>query len=197
MGYSALIVKRGSPRHKKLGRIYVYAMSAVVVTAYMMAILKPNAFLFGIAIFTTYFIYTGWSSVGGRWKTYAKQDRLAAYGFFLTATACLAILGYVKISKAEFADTFFTTALIFSIIAIAISLQDIWRLKGEPLTRTERIVKHLISMCAGLIATTTAVMVTLISYIPIIPPIFAWIGSSVVISPLIFYWVRQMRASTP
>ncbi len=172
-------------------------MSAVTITAYIMAIIKPNAFQFGITVFTTYFIYTGWSSVGGRWKTYAKQDRCAAYGFFLAAAACLGLLGYVKINKIKFSGTFLTTALIFSIIATIISLRDIWHLKDTPLSRTERIIKHLISMCAGLIATTTAVMVTLISNVPIIPPIFAWIGPSVVISPLIFYWARQMRTNAP
>lgn len=196
-GYSALIVKRGGPRHKKIGKIYVFAMSAVTATAYIMAVLKPNAFLFAIAVFTTYFIYTGWSMVGGRWKTHPPINRMAAYGFLSAAVFCLILLAYVKLMQVEFNDTIFITALIFSFIAVFITLQDIRGLSKVHISETERIIKHLSSMCAGLIATTTAMMVTLISYFPFISPIIAWIGPTIVLTPLIFYWESQWRAKAP
>lgn len=196
-GYGAIWVKRGGSRHKQLGKIYVIGMSIVAATAYIMSALKPNAFLFGIALFTTYFIYTGWSMVGGRWKRYEIFDRFAAFTFLVTALICLIILAYIKFKPVEFNNTLFITALAFSSIAIFISLQDILGFNKTRATVTERIINHFSKMCAGLIATTTAMMVTVFNYIPTIPPIIAWIGPTVIITPLIIYWANQKRANAP
>ncbi len=195
-GYGAIFVKRGSPRHKKLGKIYVLAMGVVAITAYIMAITKPNPFLFGIAVFTTYFIYTGWTMVGGRWEKFAMLDRIIAYVFLGLAIICLSLLAYIKFKSVEFNGTLFTTALIFSSIAVFIALQDIIAFNKLRETPTERVINHLSKMCAGLIATTTAMMVTVIVYIPILPPIIAWIGPTIIITPMIFYWANQRRVGS-
>ena len=59
LGTWNLLQKKGNISHKKVGLIFVWGMLITGFTAFVLAILKSNVFLFIIGIFTVYLVGTG------------------------------------------------------------------------------------------------------------------------------------------
>ncbi len=194
--YAALLVKRGAQQHRMFGRWFVYAMVIVVVTGAPMSIIHPNPFLFGVTIFSGYFVYSGYSGVINRSGEIGILDRAAATILLVGSLVALAGIGYVTVAGIPYRQTFLITGAVFAIIGAAVSSSDLYRFRTGWVTGKDRIIKHLVSMCAGLIATTTAAAVTVLGSVPSLPALVSWLGPTVLISPIIFYWVRQVRIGT-
>ncbi len=161
-----------------------------------MSFIHPNPFLFGIVFFTAYFVWAGRSAALNRTGEPTGADKVALAIFLGGAVLALVALGWAHFSAPTFNSTFKITGLVFAAIAVAIGLQDVLAFRRGAVAGRLRIQRHLINMCAGLIATTTAVLVTLIGYVPAIPPVVAWLGPTVIIVPLITYWSRQVVSGT-
>ncbi len=192
-GYSALVVTRGGPRHRQLGRVYVWGMVAVALTALPMAIIKPNPFLFGVAVFSSYFLYSGRAAAVKRDGTISSLDYTAAFVLLITSVSALAASTYIKLNEIPYSETFLITGSVFALIGLVIAFVDLRRFRKGPINGRGRIIKHLTGMCAALIATTTAVAVTMSNVVPEIPKLVAWLGPTAVMVPVIIYWVRQVR----
>jgi len=195
-GYGAMLVKRGGPRHRTLGKVYVAGMLAVVLTGFPMSIIHPSPFLFGIVIFSGYFVYSGWSAAVYRKGEALELERFAAIALGAASAIALAALIYSLAADVAIPSAYRITGFVFAGIGLATAIRDLARLRGGPLVGKERIIKHLISMCAALIATTTAVAVTVLGEFPVIPDVALWLGPTIVLTPVIFYWVAQVRAGT-
>lgn len=195
-GYFSLMVKRGGKWHRRAGRAYVYGMAIVVFTAFPMSLLFPNPFLFGIAIFSGYFVFSGRAAALNREGNARISDWLAIGMLLTTSLLALVTIAWVNMMDIGYPPVFLITGFVFSLIGLGISVLDIRKFRTGPIRGKDRLIKHLIAMCGGLIATTTAVMVTLIGNFPAVPELVAWLGPTVAIVPVIIYWSRQVKAGT-
>ena len=72
----ALSTRKGGQWHKYGGRAYVYGMAIALVMATCVSIATTNVFLFLIALFSGYLIYTGWRLVKVKDDVKTLIDRL-------------------------------------------------------------------------------------------------------------------------
>jgi len=132
-GYASLMVKRGGKWHRRAGRIYVYGMTLVVLTAFPIALLFPNPFLFGIAIFSGYFVFSGRSAALNREGNATKMDWFTAELLFLTSVIALGAIAYVKMMDIGYPQVFLIVGFVFSLIGIFISVTDIRKFRAGPI----------------------------------------------------------------
>ena len=172
--------------HVYSGRLYHYGMIIVFVTAFPMAILKPNLFLFLISIFSYYFVFTGWRAALNRkgkphWVDWAVTGLmgLTSIGMVLYAIYLL----FIGVGEG-------ITILVFGGIGSAQFWQDLTILRQGGIKGRERIVLHLSKMMGGTIATVTAFLVVNIDFQP---SFVVWLAPTVLISPIIAWMTIQIR----
>ena len=84
----------------------------------------------------------------------------------LAAVGALIAIGWAVVTDHPYPRTFLVTGAVFAGIGLVLSIADLRAFRRGAIKGKDRLVDHLIKMCAGLIATTTAVAVTLIGYVP-------------------------------
>ncbi len=89
-GSTALATEKGGPLHRSAGRVFFWAMVTVALTALVIASLRPNAFLFTIALFSLYLVFAGKRAAELRAWTRRWPDWLAAV---LMIAAALGMIG--------------------------------------------------------------------------------------------------------
>src|SRR2546422_10573869 len=86
----ALAASKGDRWHVYSGRAFALGMLVVFLTALPMTFLRPNLFLFLIALFSFYLVLTGWLRARNRGGTPALADWVAAIAMAVTAIAMCA-----------------------------------------------------------------------------------------------------------
>ncbi|PON17889.1 hypothetical protein C2W62_10780 [Candidatus Entotheonella serta] len=173
--------------HVYSGQIYFWAMFVIFVTAIPMSILQPNLFLFLIAIFSFYFALTGWRTAKNRRGTPQIIDWAKAV--IMSATGLIMMLyGTYMLIHGSLNGVIL---IVFGLLGTTSGYRDLKTLLAGGLRGKARIAEHLSSMMGATIATLTAF---LNNNIRIEPEIIVWLGPTVLITPLIFWWNRQLRA---
>ncbi|MFC4350967.1 hypothetical protein ACFOW6_05370 [Fodinicurvata halophila] len=185
----AVAAAKGSPLHRRSGNVYVLAMLVVTITTLGLVMLRPNAFLLGIGIFSFYFVFTGWRSAKQRDGRARAIDVSAA---FLMAVTALAMAGW---GLAGLLDSVgkdrSIILLVFAAIGLSMAISDLRDWRKGPITGKARIARHLTRMLGGSIATITAAVVVNLTFLP---QLVGWLGPTALITPLIVWWnVRLLR----
>jgi uncharacterized membrane protein len=189
----ALYAPKGGPQHRRAGRIFVAAMLAVGGSALALAIMRPNAFLFTIGLFSLYLVIAGWEAARpGRVSGRAATAALA----MLIAAACMVGIAGAALLEWQGATHLIgrlppAALLVFGVIGAVFAAQDLrarWTAAPEPARR--RVARHLARMGAGAIAAWTAFVVVNARFLP--PPV-AWLGPTLLLLPVIAYWQRRVR----
>lgn len=184
----AISNRKGSSNHRLVGKIFFWAMLAVGVTAIPVTFIRPNAFLFAIALFSFYMAFAGYRR--GKTKFTAQPvDAIAAYAMLITAVG---MIGY-GIFLALNVSSIGWALVAFGGIGLNFSIDDIRELKKQ-LPHHEKVMRHLQHMLGGTIATITAVLVQQVS--PLIPNALGqtalWLAPTIIITPLIFIWSARV-----
>lgn len=189
---AALGCAKGSAWHRRAGLAYVAAMLSVTLTTFVLVALRPNLFLFVIGVFSFYLVLTGWRAGAQRDGRPRWTDHLTGAAMALTGAAMLAI-GAVRLFGTGGAEP--VILLVFGSIGLTLALSD-WRdWRRGPISGKARIARHLTRMLAGTTATITAALVVNLSALP---PLVVWLGPTVLITPLIFWWnARILRPAQP
>ena len=185
----ALATPKGQPWHIYSGRIFFWGMLLIFVTAIPMTFLRPNLFLFLIAIFSFYQALSGWRTAKNRSGVPSPFDWAAA-GVMTLAGAGMLIVGTVMVLSS---NTLGIVLLVFGSLGGAFGVQDLRTFRANPVTGKKRIAAHLTRMLGGTIATVTAFIVTNFTFSP---AFVLWLAPSVVLVPLIIYWNRVTLAPT-
>lgn len=192
-GLGALATKKGSPRHKRVGRVYVAAMAVVVVTVVPLFVLDPTffrTFLLLVAVFSGYFAFSGYRAVGRKRPSDdpARVDWVVAA---VTAVSCL-VLGGWGVSLVASGDSFGVVMVVFGGIGSALGLVDLRAFQSG----SERpwLPNHLSRMVGAYIATVTAVSVVNLT---VVPDLVAWFWPTAVGVPLIWYWQATYANTGP
>lgn len=184
----AISNSKGSGNHRKVGTVFFWAMLAVGLTAIPVTFIRPNAFLFAIAIFSFYMALAGYR----RGKTKFSPTNLDRYAAFLMLVTSLGMIGY-GIFLALNVSTIGWALVAFGGIGLNFSIDDIREL-NKKLEHHEKVMRHLQHMLGGTIATITAVLVQQVT--PLIPSALGqtalWLAPTLIITPLIFIWSARV-----
>lgn len=173
--------------HVQSGTVFFWGMAGVFLTAVPLTILRPNTFLFLIAILSFYFALAGWRYARNRRGSPGRLDWVSA-GVMVLAGAVMMIFGVFLLSSG---DTDGITMLALGAVGTGLSTADLRRSWRGGVMGAERIAQHLTMMLAGAIATITAFVVTNVA---MEPAFIAWLAPTVVITPIIIVWSRKIRA---
>ncbi len=182
----ALATSKGGRWHAYSGRAFVIAMLGVFLTAVPMTLIRPNLFLLLIAIFSFYLAGTGWLRARNRTGVATGLDWAAAIVMVVAAVA----MGARGLALIRSGDHMGIVLLVFGTIGGALSFTDLWLLRGARYRGVLRITVHLGRMLGATIAALTAFAVVNIRFEP---AFVVWLAPTVVLTPLIFYWVARVQ----
>ncbi len=177
----AVVTKKGGQQHRRFGRYYTAGMLCIFVTAVPLALLTNNVFLFLIALFSFYLVFSGFRFARNKSGVPHVQDWIAVTTILLSGVG-MAALSFIFLRQG---NAQWVTLIAFSLIACGLGITDFKTLKNHNATGKQRVSRHLTNMLAGTIATVTAALVTNVTTEPIW---VAWLAPTVVITPVIFYW---------
>ncbi len=188
----AIILRKGTTFHRRLGRAYFCAMSLVFISALHLSFiaLPINWFLFSIGIFSYYLAFTGFRAGRERKNLPAIIDKIAAWMMF--ATVIFMILLAIKFLFNQ--NNLGIVLIVFGVIGLLLATQDILQFRKGKIQGKERILRHLTRILASFIAVVTAVLVVNGAKLGI-PDLVNWLAPSVVITPLIIYMARSYKTS--
>lgn len=173
--------------HVYSGTAFFWGMVVVFVTALPLAVIRPNAFLFLIAILSFYFALAGWRYATNRRGRPRPLDWTSA-SVMVLASGVMIAFGVFMLSRR---DTNGITMLVLGGIGVALSVADLRTLRQGGAKGRERIARHLTMMLAGAIATLTAFLVTNVA---VEPAFIVWLAPTAVITPIIVVWNRRIGA---
>jgi uncharacterized membrane protein len=147
-GLLTLFVRKGGPLHRKLGRVFVYAMLVMSLTGVVIAIGRPAAAMnIPAALVTAYLVTTALLTV----RPPSESLRAVERGAMLTAFALSAlsvVSAAVSASKGNIG--FVIPILMFGVIVLLAGLGDRRMLRAGGLRGSARLRRHLWRMCTGL-----------------------------------------------
>jgi hypothetical protein len=189
--FLAISTKKGSKNHIFVGRIYSLAMFYVVVGAFILSVVRPNPFLFTIALFSGYLVWTGFRRARYRNAVLNKVDKVTAA---IGVSIILILFGY-GLNLILSQNSIGIVLIFFGLGMVTFVFEDVRALKSDLYKSKLRIANHLQRMLGGTIATITAVLVQ--QLVPRIqntqiPEFVIWIGPTIVLTPLIFYWSKRI-----
>jgi hypothetical protein len=187
---AALLAAKGGRRHIQAGRTFAVAMLVVVLTAIPITAIRPNLFLFLVAIFSGYLVATGWLRARNRDGVATPADRVVV-AIMVTAAVAMAGVGLARIGRPGASGV---VLIVFSGIGGTFALADLVALRRHSYRGANRIAAHLTRMLAGTIAAVTAVTVV---NVHTDPAALAWLAPTVVLTPLIVYWNRRVLGGAP
>lgn len=184
-GLVALISRKGSRPHKLAGKVFAWGMLASVAVALVVSVMPghANPILFGIGLFSGYFIISGYRALGYRkMNPNLLPDRILALGLVMTS---LAMIWYPIV----FHGSINIVLTIFGAVGLLFGIRD-WRLTRSPKALSENwLVFHLGKMGGGYIAAWTAFLVVN----EVLPGIASWLAPTILGTLLIVWWSRKVR----
>jgi uncharacterized membrane protein len=188
-GSVALILKKKRGLHSKFGFIFHFAMIAIAISAFVMAIMHTNYFLFVIGVFSLYLSFAGYRSIkfmGGFVKP-SIIDKL----IMILSTFLLFGVSYQYLSTSVFKPTGFSTVLLFfDIVFVVILLKDLEIFKINELSKNDFLIRHITRMVPAYIATVTAFLVVNVNYQY---PVVIWLAPTFLFLPVIICNIRKYR----
>ena len=187
LGLYLVIAKKGTPIHKRTGKIYFFSMLFVSIVALPMSYLHPNYFLFLISIFTIYMLLTGIRYLDKK-STPDVKPLDWAYTIIISLFAVLFItFGISSIVKSNLFGIVF---IVFGCIGLLFSYQDRQNFKGHAKIKNYFLTTHLQRMTGSYVAATTAFLVV---NNKILPSVVAWLLPTIIMAPLIIKWTRKYK----
>jgi hypothetical protein len=185
----AVATPKGERRHVYSGRAFVIGMAVVFLTALPMTVMKPNLFLLLIAIFSFYLTVSGWLRARNRSGIPTAAEWIAAIAMVLGAVA----MGGRGIAMLAVGLSMGTVLLVFGGIGGLLAVRDLMSLRAHRYRGNVRIAAHVGRMLGGTIAAVTAFAVV---NVRMEPAFIVWLAPTVVLTPLIVYWVARVRRGT-
>jgi uncharacterized membrane protein len=189
VGGYVMVAKKGDKMHKKIGKVYFWAMLIAALVAIPMSFIRPNYFLFLISIFTLYMLLTG---VRYLHKKKLEDVNLIDWGLMLTMLSfglAFIIFGVLNILKNNYFGSVF---IVFGGISLLFSYQDFRNFKGNSQFKNYFLIVHLQRMTGAYVASLTAFLVVNNTFLP---SIVAWLLPTFALTPLLIFWTKKYKIS--
>lgn len=184
----ALMLKKGSKGHKKWGKIFFYAMTGVALTAIVMAPVKHNIFLTGIAVFSFYLAFSGFRAVYRKRNTQGKPQFIDWFflGLDLIFSGGLIIFGLVNLS-----NSFAIVPIILGGLGVLLGIRDIFFFT-KPKSKHDWIFAHIIGMVASYISAVSAFSAVNLHF-DWLPGWLQWLWPTIIGVPLLNRYLKNYR----
>ena len=183
--------KKGAKNHRRVGTVFFWSMLAVGVTAIPVTFVRPNPFLFFIALFSFYMAFAGYRRGKARFQA-ERVDTIAASAMIVFAVV---MIGYGVMMAVT--DRPLGWALVaFGGLGLSFGLRDAMEVRRAP-SHLDKVQVHLSRMLGGTIATVTAVLVQQVTPLVSSPvgQLALWLGPTIVLTPLIVLWSWRIQVT--
>lgn len=184
-GTAILFIRKGGNVHRRAGLVFFIALIAVSFSAFLLSVIRPNAFLFMIGAFTLYQGLSGYRAVKVRLRHTGAWDLLIT---LLGAANAVTMLVSGQ-----------SVLMVFGGISVPLVIGDVrvyaLTLRHKPVPKLTWLQRHIGHMMGSYIATVTAFLVVNFASSPL--GVFVWFAPTVVVVPLIFIWTRRNTARPP
>ncbi len=181
-GFGALLVAKGSPAHRWLGRLFALSMAGATLAAAPVILVTENRFLAGMGAFAAYMTFIGWRIGRQKERAGGRLDQ---------AVALLAVVG--GLGFAIFGASALLRGHALGLVPVAMGLGAAlfarvhlrW-FRGDRATRRRWVAMHLGAIGGGLIAGLTAFSAAVLTnYLPSVPEPLVWLAPTALLSPLL------------
>lgn len=156
-GFTALVVRKGSPLHRKSGDVFVIAMLSMAAAGAYVAITKSQAMNIVAGGFTFYLVATAWLTVTRKSSETGRMEWILLF-LGLVAGATSLVFGWQAAHPADDSKSGALVApyFIFGGVAVLATAGDIRMLMRGGVSGAKRLVRHLWRMCIALFIATAS-----------------------------------------
>ena len=172
--------------HVYSGKVFVFGMTGIVVTAIPITLIKSNYPLLLIAVFSGYLALAGWRYAKNRTGVPNTFDWVRV-GVMTASSILMLIYGAWMIHRGNLNGI---TIIVFGIIGGGLCLRDAYILRTRGAKGKTRIAYHLTMMLSGLIATVTAFAAVNFTFKP---SFVVWLTPTLLITPIIVWWNMKIE----
>jgi uncharacterized membrane protein len=163
-GFVALFALKGSPLHRKTGRIFVYAMLVMSLSGAVIAIGRFGAAMnIPAGLVTAYLIVTALLTVQRSSPRTRQVERGAMVAAFVLALACLLAAFNSAVGGVP---GFAVPLVIFGAVVFSAGVGDRRMLRAGGLQGSARLRRHLWRMCLGLFIASASFFLGPVGRIP-------------------------------
>lgn len=185
-----IIKKKGGKFHKLVGKIFLYSMLVVSVSAFVLSVIHPNYFLFIVGVFTLYLVSSGARYLYLKQLNNSQQPKILDWTltyFMLIFGVIFIIFGiYHLYTKQIFGFVF----IIFALIGLKMVWGDFKNFRGKSTIANVWITVHIQRMIGAYIAALTAFLVV---NNQILPSYIAFLLPTVILLPVIIKYTRKYK----
>jgi len=190
-GMASIIVKKGSPIHKKMGKLFSIGMitSSLISIPISWMPNHENLFLFLIGLFTIYLVLAGNRAL--TFKTKVKADFIDKMisGSMLFFSSLMVIIGIYGVLNG---DTFNVLFLFFGGFGLLLTIKDFKFYKNSRNPKNAWLISHIGKMIGAFIASITAFIIAGLG----IGSLITWTLPTVLGTFYIIYWKRKIKIKT-
>ena len=189
-GLAAIVTRKGGRRHNKAGKVYVFSMVFVVVTAIPLSVWIESWFLLAVAVFSGYLVVAGYRVIKRRRAglTEPTGTDYATHGTMLAAGGTMVVVGGWVTATGT--PGLAPVLVVFGLIGSVLAVRELRQLRAPPSDRTPWFQRHIAFMGGGYIATVTAAVTVNLT---MLPPLVRWLGPTAVGVPFILYGIRKYQ----
>lgn len=195
-GLISIVSKKGGQLHKKIGRVYFWAMTGVFVTGILIAGYQFDRFLFLIAFLSYYCVFSGVRALKLKQLHRGQQPRWYDFAAgIINATANLAFIafGIYFISLSGISSAGGLLSLGFGFGGLVLSYTNLKPFVQRPTKTIHWYLSHIGNMMGGYIATLTAFFSVMVSRYEFMNPFLAFALPSLIGVPLLIYWNKKIE----
>ena len=187
------ILKKGTKRHKLIGRIFLMCMTVNAVSSFVLAIIHPNVFLFIVGVFSLYLVHAGNRIL--QLKIITETLKPKFFDWTLQIGMILFSCGFISLGIITLIqqNTFGIVYITFGFIGARLAFKDIRYYQRKIINKNYWLTSHLSKMMGGYIAALTAFLVV---NNKILPPLIAWLLPTFFGSLLIFKWIKGVKQTS-
>ena len=186
----AMLTQKGGWWHRRCGKVYVWSMAIVALTAVMLSLYRPNLFLLLLAVFSFYQAFSGYRVLSRKLPSHGQRatslDWFAA-GVTLAGSIALAVYALSRVGSNS---TFFIVPLIFGVLGIILASRDLHSFFRPRTAKNAWWFNHMGRMLGAYIATVSAFSVVNFAFLP---PLIRWLWPTAIGIPGIFLWISYYR----